>query len=518
MRLEFGLTEKQLGDVLDRLFGDRALRPQDPEQGFLAAVFTATGATRRTLLLGQIVEPKAGDVYWSRNDGLVMTHHYYSRALSVVQSMPEAGLLNVHSHPRPRTGVSPPRPSEQDLGTDARELCFVSRALPDGRATAAAIVTPGGGISLREYKFRRPCSKQEALSREFGPAGAKIAFAQRVRVVGPGLRILWGDPSTESPRATFNAAMMDSSILLWGAAGQKILSELTIGIAGLGGVGGIVAEHLARLGVGALVLVDYDRLEDGNFNRSQGATRTDAARRLPKIEIYKRVASEAATAPEFQIFAHRESVAESAGLNALLDCDIVVSAADDAFARQVLDHTAYAHLIPVIDGGTTLVPDSSSMLLVAGKSQVVAAGPGHGCLECQGVYTQEEATVARESASWGDYINAGAGHGRKTKRELRAPSVICNNGLVASLIGLRILAIALRATPATLCGTQRYYVEDGTLAWGAIKECKRGCLKSSWSGLGDAHCVPVGTDLRWKKLQEREPDEVKPLTKRGRLS
>jgi molybdopterin-synthase adenylyltransferase len=304
--------------------------------------------------------------------------------------------------------------------------------------------------------------------------------------------------------------------LLWGAAGQKILSELTIGIAGLGGLGGIVAEYLARLGVDALVLVDYDRLEDANFNRSQGATRSDAARRLPKIEIYKRVASEAATAHEFQISAHRESVAESVGLNALLDCDIVVSAADDAFARQVLNHMAYAHLIPVIDGGTTLVPNASSMLLVAGKSQVATAGPGHGCLECQGVYTQEEATVARESPNWRDYINPGAGYGRKTKRELRAPSVICNNGLVANLIGLRILAIALRVMPATLCGTQRYYVEEGTLAWGAIKECKRGCLKSSWSGLGDAHCIPVGTDLRWKKLQEREADEVMPLTKRGR--
>ena len=153
--------------------------------------------------------------------------------------------------------------------------------------------------------------------------------------------------------------------------------------------------------------------------------------------------------------------------------------------------------------------------LVAGKSQVVAAGPGHACLECQGVYTQEEATVARDSVSWGDYINAGAGDGRKTKRELRAPSVICNNELVASLIGLRILAIALRVTPATLYGTQRYYVEDGTLAWEALKECKRGCLKSSWTGLGDTHCVPVGTDQRWKKVQEREADEAKPLTKRG---
>jgi len=328
-------------------------------------------------------------------------------------------------------------------------------------------MTPGGGVSVREYAFRRPHSKEEASLEAFGPAGAKITFAETVRVVGPGLRVLQADPTGKPRRAGIEVHTTESSILLWGERGQAILSELTIGIAGQGGVGGIVAEHLARLGVGTLVLVDYDRLEDGNFNRSQGATRSDVASRLSKVDVYARIAGEAATASNFQVSPVRESVAESAGLNALLDCDIVVSAADDAFGRQVLDHMAYAHLVPVIDGGTILVPDSRSMLLVAGKSQVVAAGPGHACLECQGVYTQEEATIARESASWGRYIDVGAEGERRTNRELRAPSVICNNALVASLIGLRVLAIALRVTPATLCGTQRYYVEDGTLAWGS---------------------------------------------------
>ncbi len=508
MRLDFALTENQHAEVFDRLFGDRAHRREDPERGFLAAVFTATGVVRRTLLLGQVIEPEADDVFWSPEEGLVMSHHYYSRALSVVQSIPGGGLVNVHSHPGPRSGVSPPVPSGQDLRTDSRELCFVSRALPEGRATAAAIVTPGGGMSVREYTFRRPRSKQEARSRDFGPAGARIAFAERVRVVGPGLRILRGDPTRKQLRADVNSTMTESSILLWGERGQKILSELSVGIAGLGGVGGIVAEHLARLGVGALVLVDYDRLEGGNFNRSQGATRSDVALCVPKVEVYARIARDAATAPNFQVFPFRESVAETGGLQPLLDCDIVVSAADDAFGRQVLDHAAYAHLIPVIDGGTILVPDSVSMLLVAGKSQVVAAGPGNACLECQGVYTQEEATVARESARWGDYIDLNGGAGRKTESELRAPSVICNNALVASLIGLRILAIALGVTPATLRGTQRYYVEGGTLAWGAIRVCKPDCPKSSWVGRGDSHFIPVGTDLRWRANREAEAGEA----------
>lgn len=504
MRLEFALTEKRQAEVLERLFGKRAYRRKDPERGFLAAVFPATGAERRTLLLGRIVEPGEDDVYWSQEQGLVMRHRYYSRALSVVQSIHGAGLINVHSHPGPRSGLHPPRPSPEDLEADARELCFVSRALPEGRPTAAAIVTPAGAMSVREYGFLRPRTSKEALSARFGPKGARIVFAERIRIVGPGLRILPGNPAKKLRDLEVDGRTLESSILLWGDRGQRILAGLCIGIAGLGGVGGILAEHFARLGVGTLVLVDYDRLEDANFNRSQGATRSDVASRTPKVEVYARIAKDSATAAQFRVFPFRASVAEADGLKRLLDCDIVIGAADDAFARQVLDHAAYAHLIPVIDGGTTLVADAVSKVLVAGKSQVVAAGPGQACLECQGVYTQEEATVARESPGWGNYIDLPEDAEDQLKKELRAPSVICNNALVASLIGLRVLAVALVIAPGTVCGTQRFYVEEGKLAWAATKHCKPDCRKSSWAGLGDSHHIPVGADLRWRAIRRKE--------------
>lgn len=508
LKLEFALTEGQYRDVLERLFGQTSHRPNDPERGFLAMVFPASGATRNTLILGEIIEPGRDDVYWSPKKGLVMAHQYYSRALTTIQEVPNAGLINIHSHPGPRRGFSPPAPSPQDLATDTRELCFASRALPETRITAAGIVTAGGGISVRQYMFLRPRTMAEGRSPRFGPAGAAIRFADRVRIVGPGLRVMNGNPERAADRA-IDLTMTDSTALLWGEPGQKILAELSVGIAGLGGVGGMVAEQLARLGIGYLVLVDYDRLEVATFNRSQGVTRSEAEAQLPKVEAYARLAERSATAPNFRVQAFRASAAESEGLKHLLDCDIVVGTADDAFARQVLDHAAYAHLIPVIDGGTTLVPDEKLTRIVAGKSQIAAAGPAHACLECQGVYSQEEATIARESATWGEYLRLAARHAGKARKQLRAPSVICNNGLVASLIGLRILAIALRVTTATLRGTQRYYVEEGTLAWGAKKECASGCPKAAWTGFGDRHFIPVGVDLRSKEMREKEAANAK---------
>jgi sulfur carrier protein ThiS adenylyltransferase len=47
------------------------------------------------------------------------------------------------------------------------------------------------------------------------------------------------------------------------------IKHATVGIAGLGGLGSAVAVALARLGVGRLILVDFDVVEPSNLNRQQ---------------------------------------------------------------------------------------------------------------------------------------------------------------------------------------------------------------------------------------------------------
>ncbi len=50
---------------------------------------------------------------------------------------------------------------------------------------------------------------------------------------------------------------------------QKKLQIAVVGIAGLGGLGSAVAIALARVGIGKLVLVDFDMVEPSNLNRQQ---------------------------------------------------------------------------------------------------------------------------------------------------------------------------------------------------------------------------------------------------------
>ena len=52
-----------------------------------------------------------------------------------------------------------------------------------------------------------------------------------------------------------------------GAAAQARFAGACVGIAGLGGLGSHIAVHLARLGVGRLILADFDRVDLTNLNR-----------------------------------------------------------------------------------------------------------------------------------------------------------------------------------------------------------------------------------------------------------
>lgn len=74
------------------------------------------------------------------------------------------------------------------------------------------------------------------------------------------------------------------------------LKAARVAIAGLGGLGSNIAVSLARVGVGELLLVDFDRVELSNLNRQQyeisdlGKYKTEAlAGRLARINPYLKV-------------------------------------------------------------------------------------------------------------------------------------------------------------------------------------------------------------------------------------
>ena len=80
---------------------------------------------------------------------------------------------------------------------------------------------------------------------------------------------------------------------------QERLERARVAIAGLGGLGSNVAFFLARIGVGHLHLIDFDRVDITNLNRQQyfmrhiGMYKTDALREeLEQINPYLEIVTD----------------------------------------------------------------------------------------------------------------------------------------------------------------------------------------------------------------------------------
>lgn len=67
-----------------------------------------------------------------------------------------------------------------------------------------------------------------------------------------------------------------------GEEGQALIAQSTVVIIGCGALGAVQAETLARAGVGRLVLVDRDFVEESNLQRQIMFDESDALNRLPK--------------------------------------------------------------------------------------------------------------------------------------------------------------------------------------------------------------------------------------------
>jgi molybdopterin/thiamine biosynthesis adenylyltransferase/nitroreductase len=81
---------------------------------------------------------------------------------------------------------------------------------------------------------------------------------------------------------------------------QEILRFKRVAIAGLGGVGGSHLLTLARLGIGAFHIADFDKFDIANFNRQAGATLSSLGR--PKAEVLAEMARQINPELEIKVF------------------------------------------------------------------------------------------------------------------------------------------------------------------------------------------------------------------------
>ncbi|MEO8153468.1 MAG: ThiF family adenylyltransferase [Rhizobacter sp.] len=256
----------------------------------------------------------------------------------------KAGVVMLHTHPGmyPLEGFS----SEDDHGEAVLQAYFAAR-LP------------------RQDHFTAVATHAAVHMRDMGGTTPVVA-----RAVGASVRRYAGaDDYAEDAR-------YDRQVCAFGLDGQASLRNMAVAVVGLGGTGSIVAQQLAHLGVGRLLLIDHDVVDRTNLNRLLGATPSDVGK--PKVEVARDAVR--AINPGAHCEALEGDVVNDTVAGRLPQMDFIFGCTDSMASRSVLNQLAYQYLIPAIDMGVAIHVVEGHIASVTGRVQMLA--PGLGCLVC----------------------------------------------------------------------------------------------------------------------------------------
>jgi molybdopterin/thiamine biosynthesis adenylyltransferase len=125
---------------------------------------------------------------------------------------------------------------------------------------------------------------------------------------------------------------------------QAILAGKRVLVVGCGGLGGMVIECLARIGVGHLRVVDGDVFDETNLNRQLLSSTMNLGR--PKtLAAQQRVM---AVNPLVEVDAVQTNLTAENAEQLLDGCDVVLDALDNIPARLLLQQAAKAANIPLV--------------------------------------------------------------------------------------------------------------------------------------------------------------------------
>jgi molybdopterin/thiamine biosynthesis adenylyltransferase len=219
----------------------------------------------------------------------------------------------------------------------------------------------------------------------------------------------------------------DRNERFFGKEGQNKLRALTIAVVGVGGLGTHVIQQLALYGVGGLVLIDHEELDQTNKNRYIGVYADDQAPGARKVDLGERHAL--LIDPTIRVIKVHDVLVSQAGFDAIRSVDYVFGCLDKEGTRLVLTEFCAAYAIPYFDLATEII--TGDTLTYGGR--ICFSNRGQGCLMCFGVLDVAEAQqdlsnpnakMDRQKIYGVDAASLGAGSG---------PSVVSINGVIASL-------------------------------------------------------------------------------------
>ena len=362
---------------MHRLF--RLNRGDMQEEVCLALWRRGDGLNRYTGILGEVVLPEDGDRDLHGN--VTVYGGYLNRVLDRALKA-QAGVTVLHSHPGPGWQAL----SGMDDDTERNVIAPFIRET--GLPLLGLTLGSDGAWSARFW--------QESRRGWIEPV-----HCTDVRWVGP--RHTRADWHPDAYPSYARRPSLVRTIDSWGVEAQARLARTHVCVVGAGSVGSIVLECLARAGFEEITVIDPDVVEDRNLDRLIYADRHCLG--LHKAEIAAVHLRGVATARRPVVRPVPLSIRTKRAYRLAADADVIVCCVDNAEAREVLNHLAYANCLPLIDGGVLV---ESRERLLSAKWRVHLIGPDVRCLRCRGQYNSGDAQDERMGIRrHGRYINDG---------------------------------------------------------------------------------------------------------------
>jgi molybdopterin-synthase adenylyltransferase len=432
---------------LDRALGRHLDKGPRQEDLTFAYWKPSRGASRYTAVLQRLNLPNDGDRLLQGN--VAFTSDYLTRILT--ERPADCGVALLHSH----LGPGWQDMSEDDVVAERNRL---------GGLVASASGFPVLGLTR---------GTDGAWSARFwfrtGRRQYERRWAGTVRSVGWGLRISYHPKLRPSPPTP---ASQVATISVWGETVQADLARARVGVVGLGSVGSIVAEALSRTGLERLTLIDPDRIEERNLDRTLGAYPSDVKKKLSKVEIARRMVEASHTSTDFFATDISEALQSKTGLANALNCDVIMCCVDRPWPRHILNVLAYAHLIPVVDGGILArVREDGHLVHVDWRIHTV--GPEHACLYCLDAVRRSDVPLDRDGLlDDPDYLK---GLSQAERERYGRRNVFAFSLSVASHQVLQLVGLVSGNERVGGRGPQTYHAYPGTIELSDTRTCLPDC-------------------------------------------
>jgi molybdopterin/thiamine biosynthesis adenylyltransferase len=451
------------GEINSRLL-QHLIRDDKQEDLCFALYNPCSGLERYTAIIDEIIFPEEGDRQIHGN--VSFNPCYYERVLKLAKQS-NKGVAFLHSHPGPGyQGMS-----NDDIKAETQMAGAVKSVTGQ---PLLGLTTGSDGTWCARFWFRTKRPKRKY----------KKQWCESVRVFSNQFKMYFND---DLLKPSINEDALMRTISAWGRKTQGDISRIKVGIVGLGSVGSIVAECLARTGFAHFTLIDFDLFEEKNRDRCMNVKRKHVGKR--KIDVIAQAIKENGTAQRINVRKFPDSIYDEEAFKAALDCDVLFSCVDRPHPRQILNFIAYAYMIPVIDGGILVRTNKSNTKLIGADWKVQTVGYDRPCLECLDQFTAPLAAVDKEGLLDDPSYMAGADeslHRMKANENVFAFSLN-----VASLEVLQL--ISLLALPEYLAKVKQqfYHFTLRDFEKNVPCECKDKCFYKAIIATGDNSGVIV---------------------------